>query len=233
MNATVYIVRHGETQWNRDKILQGHINIPLNDAGRNQAERTGTALSDIAFDAVYSSDLARVSQTAEIIVKANKFFEGSEPEEVLRMEPNLRERTFGCLEGRPFKTMQDEAAARGLTTWEYTPEGAESHQDVSNRADAFLMDFLGDLKAEYDTGYNPTILIVTHGGYILELLKHLAAKLDCKFPNDGYTRIGPNTNFSKFVFSFDRLKRLRAAACVDLYNVDHLKGIDLISKHIS
>ena len=55
------------------------------------------------------------------------------------MEPNLRERTFGCLEGRPFKTMQDEAAARGLTTWEYTPEGAESHQDVSNRADAFLM----------------------------------------------------------------------------------------------
>ena len=69
MPTTVVLVRHGETDWNRDNRFQGHADIPLNDAGRAQARALGLELEGEAFRAVYSSPLLRAYETAEILAE--------------------------------------------------------------------------------------------------------------------------------------------------------------------
>jgi len=64
---SIYIVRHGETDWNREGIYQGHTDTPLNEDGRKTAERLGHTLSKIKISCIYSSDLLRARETAEII----------------------------------------------------------------------------------------------------------------------------------------------------------------------
>lgn len=87
----VFLVRHGETLWNKSLRYQGHKDIPLSDIGKKQAEKIGLRLSKEKIDAVYASDLIRAVETAEAIAKyhnleVNKFQE-------------LRETNFGCWEG--------------------------------------------------------------------------------------------------------------------------------------
>jgi 2,3-bisphosphoglycerate-dependent phosphoglycerate mutase len=65
--AHVYIVRHGETQENRDKIIQGQLDTSLNSLGRKQARLVGDALKEIPFDAAYSSDLKRAVSVSELV----------------------------------------------------------------------------------------------------------------------------------------------------------------------
>jgi len=63
-DALFCLVRHGETDWNRDKRIQGHLDVPLNDTGRRQALAVRRALAGIPFAAHYASDLARTLETA-------------------------------------------------------------------------------------------------------------------------------------------------------------------------
>ena len=68
MHATrIVAIRHGETSWNVDARIQGHLDIPLNDVGLWQAQRAGAALADEHFDAIYSSDLQRALVTAALV----------------------------------------------------------------------------------------------------------------------------------------------------------------------
>ena len=68
MQATrIIAIRHGETAWNVDARIQGHLDIPLNDIGLWQAERAGAALADERLDAIYSSDLQRALSTAQAV----------------------------------------------------------------------------------------------------------------------------------------------------------------------
>jgi probable phosphoglycerate mutase len=60
----ILAIRHGETAWNVDTRIQGHLNIPLNDTGHWQAERLGQALADEEITAIYASDLSRAHETA-------------------------------------------------------------------------------------------------------------------------------------------------------------------------
>ena len=57
--CTIYLIRHGETEWNEKKLIQGHSDIPLNEKGKLQSEQLGEKLKDIHFEAVFSSDLIR------------------------------------------------------------------------------------------------------------------------------------------------------------------------------
>ena len=89
------LVRHGETAWNAEGRLQGQIDIPLNAAGRAQAEATAARLAAHRFDALYSSDLSRALETAA-------------PAATLlglqtRPTPSLRERQFGGFQGLTHK----------------------------------------------------------------------------------------------------------------------------------
>lgn len=93
METFIYLIRHGETNWNRERRFQGQMDIPLNEYGKQQAKKLVQRLqsSKININAVYSSDLIRAKETAEYI--AAKFnFE-------VRVETGLKERNFGLLEG--------------------------------------------------------------------------------------------------------------------------------------
>ena len=103
MEATRLIaVRHGETDWNADTRIQGHIDIPLNETGLWQAARAGEALADEAVGAIYASDLQRAWQTAQAIAAAQP-----RPVQVVA-DPRLRERAFGSFEGRTFAAIEAE-----------------------------------------------------------------------------------------------------------------------------
>ena len=87
--TTLLLVRHGETDWNRDGRWQGQSDTPLNELGRRQARELAEQLDGV--DVVYSSDLARARETAEILAERA----GVE----VRLDPRLRERGFGAWEG--------------------------------------------------------------------------------------------------------------------------------------
>src|SRR3989339_1397072 len=91
----LYLVRHGETEWNVQKIIQGHKDIPLNQKGEKQARRLAKKLVKIKFGVVFSSDLLRAKRTAEIVVLEKKI--------AVKTTKTLRERHFGRFEGKSWK----------------------------------------------------------------------------------------------------------------------------------
>ena len=99
MTTELYLVRHGETDWNRQRRIQGLTDIPLNDTGREQARATGRALGRRAFDGIFSSPLGRALETARIIAG-----------EVGLPEPSvidaLAERNYGEAEGMGFDEIE-------------------------------------------------------------------------------------------------------------------------------
>lgn len=97
----ICIVRHGETDWNAERRIQGQIDIPLNDTGRQQAIAAARGLADEAFAAIYSSDLKRAGDTAAAAAGLLNL--------PVQFEPGLRERHYGEFQG----LTQDEIKARG------------------------------------------------------------------------------------------------------------------------
>src|SRR6266545_5850147 len=89
--TTILLVRHGETDWNAERRVQGHSDTPLNETGRAQAVALADALEGKEIDAVYSSDLLRAHETARIVAKRRGL-------EVTAIR-DLRERNFGTWEG--------------------------------------------------------------------------------------------------------------------------------------
>jgi probable phosphoglycerate mutase len=93
-------IRHGETAWNVGARIQGHIDIPLNDHGRQQAQRLGRALAEgDRPDVLYSSDLSRARETAQAVAEACGL--------PLHVDPRLRERCFGAFEGQTIDEVRE------------------------------------------------------------------------------------------------------------------------------
>ena len=91
MQTTLTVVRHGETDWNRDRRIQGQTDITLNEAGIRQADELRDALEGVPFDAVYASDLERAWRTAAVVADPRGL--------VVQRRPGLREKDFGTWEG--------------------------------------------------------------------------------------------------------------------------------------
>ena len=96
---TLYIVRHGETEWNKIGRYQGITNVPLNENGIAQAKACGNALKDIHFDRILSSDLSRALVTAETI-RGNRQLE-------IKTDERLREINFGDWEKLLFTEIEE------------------------------------------------------------------------------------------------------------------------------
>ena len=161
--TTLLLVRHGETDWNRDGRWQGHSDTHLNELGREQAARLADQLD--AVDVVYSSDLARARETADIL--AHRL--GLE----VHVDERLRERSFGAWEGKTGPEIEAEFAdahARWLSGEGPGADDAEAFGDFAARVHAFLDDVLARHPGE-------TVLIVAHGGSI-RVIHAFASGLD-------------------------------------------------------
>ncbi|HVC32964.1 MAG TPA: histidine phosphatase family protein [Chloroflexota bacterium] len=158
--TTLYLVRHGETDWNHERRVQGHRDPPLNHAGREQARTLAAQLAGVSFDAAYASDLRRAWQTAEILLEGRGV--------VVTRRPRLRERYLGRWEGRVF----DEIPALDPDAWrdwltrprDRAPHGGETEAGLEHRALAELTGIVAD----HPTG---TVLVVSHGGTIHAILR--------------------------------------------------------------
>ena len=129
----LYIIRHGETEWNSQGRIQGHTDIPLSEAGRQQAQYTAERLKNVNFDIAYSSDLSRTRETAEIIL-------GKRNIEVNTLT-SLREYNKGVFEGLTVEEYSqrypDQYDASLINDLDFAPESGESIRDVSKRMSEF------------------------------------------------------------------------------------------------
>ena len=158
MGATaILLVRHGETDWNRDRRVQGHTDVPLNDEGRRQARALAEELGEGAFDAVYASDLARARETAEILAAPCGL-------DVTQLEA-LREKNFGTWEGLTDTDVLDRFPDARPRAW----GDAESTEDMSERV-------LAAVRSIADAHPDRRVLVVTHGGPMRAVLRYLDAE---------------------------------------------------------
>lgn len=154
----LYMIRHGETDWNLEHKLQGMTDIPLNSNGRRVAELTREGLRDVKFDVAFSSPLSRAKETAEIIL------EGTNVEIVV--DERIREVGFGSFEGTDSSEF-----AEGIKKFFAQPEcfvatnGAESYESLLERERSFWNDLCANPRHQ-----NSTILLATHGAALNGLL---------------------------------------------------------------
>jgi uncharacterized phosphatase len=140
------LIRHGQTDWNAQRRLQGSTDIPLNDVGRGQARGAVEALAGQEWDAIVSSPLSRAAETADLIAEGLGLT-------VARRVPGLTERHYGPAEG-----MQDGPELDALRI----PEGfrgAESDEDTADRG-------LAALEALAEEFRGGRVLVVTHGSLL-------------------------------------------------------------------
>ena len=166
------VVRHGETGWNAERRLQGHVDIPLNATGEAQALATAQLLSGHAFDAAYTSDLRRAADTAAAICASRR---PASP------RADLRERHYGIFQGLTYteaETRHPEAYAHfeARTPDEPIPGGGESLTRFQARIRA-AFDAMADAHA------GQTVLVVAHGG-VLDILNRMARQRPLEEPRD-------------------------------------------------
>ena len=148
-SVTLVLVRHGETDWNVERRLQGQQNIPLNAKGREQARRNGEALRSIegigSYDFV-ASPLDRAVETMRIMRTAL----GLDPEG-FRSDPGLIEITFGAWEGFTLEELSvdqaDNVRRRQADKWGYVPPGGESYEMLTERMTEWLRGVAADTVA--------------------------------------------------------------------------------------
>nr|XP_002195978.4 fructose-2,6-bisphosphatase TIGAR isoform X2 [Taeniopygia guttata] len=140
------VVRHGETRYNKDKILQGQgVDEPLSATGFRQADAAGLFLSNVKFTHAFSSDLLRAKQTAAAILGKNRFCKDLE----IKYDARLRERKYGVAEGRPLADLKAMAKDAGEQCPSFTPSGGETLDEVRERARDFFK-FLCQLAVELE-----------------------------------------------------------------------------------
>ena len=171
MQATrIIAVRHGETAWNVDARIQGHLDVPLNGTGQWQARRLARALAVEPPSIIYASDLQRAHATGQAVADAT-----GAP---LVVEPGLRERSFGQLEGRTFAEIEAELPEQARR-WRqrdphFAPEGGETLVQLRERIAATTH----RLAAQHTGGL---VVLVAHGG-VLDVLYRLATGQELQAP---------------------------------------------------
>lgn len=171
-STSLLLVRHGETAWNAEHRIQGHLDIPLSVTGIRQAARLAERLAPEAVAAIYSSELARAWLTAEPLAARLGLD--------IIADDRLRERSFGVFEG----LKADEIAVQhpeGFRNWRlrdpaWTIEGGESGQQLIDR----VLSALHDIVARHP---GQSVVIVTHGG-VLDVAYRAARGLSWDAPRE-------------------------------------------------
>jgi len=167
MTFTLYFIRHGQTDWNAARRMQGQTDIPINEVGRGQARRNGETLAGLLsapqdFDFI-ASPLSRPRETMEIIRDAL----GLEAKD-FPTDKRLMEISFGKFEGMTFdeisKKMPEEFAHRQKDIWLNAPPGGESYADLTERVEQWYLELKRDT------------ICVAHGG-VSRSLRGIVLKL--------------------------------------------------------
>lgn len=174
----IILIRHGETDWNAEKRLQGHLDIGLNAEGLRQARALGQALLNEPLDAIYASDLQRAKHTAQAIAEPRGM--------MVQIETDLRERCYGAFEGLRHAEISQRypvefAAWRAREMDVRYPNGqnvAETLREFSTR----VLNAIKDI-ASRNQHKNKKIAIVTHGG-VLECVYRDAKGIGYASPRD-------------------------------------------------
>lgn len=155
MKTHFYLVRHGQTDWNVERKIQGHLDIPLNDTGRAEAAKLAEELKTVGFSRCFSSDLKRAYETASILMTNHALH--------IHTDQRLRERNYAPWQGRRWHEFNvghpDEKKV------------VESDAAMQQRA----LQLLNELLVKYSGEH---ILLVTHGGLLRNVLIHVLG-LDC------------------------------------------------------
>ncbi len=195
------LIRHGETDWNVEQRIQGHLDIPLNRAGLAQAEAIGSRFRDIKIDVLLSSDLCRALQTVAHVSESCNL-------PVLR-EARLRERHLGILQG---KTREEAEQQTPEAFKVFRSRVSDAPLDEGESLVAFAQRVL-DLLAELTLVYrDKRIVAVTHGG-VLDIIYRYANKTPLEAPR---TFPIPNASVSTFRIENGHLNML------DWSDISHL-----------
>lgn len=189
----IYIIRHGQTDWNIEHRIQGKTDIVLNTEGIKQVELITQKIANLKIDSIISSDLKRAYMTAQIInEKFNK---------TIKADKRLREFNFGTLEG----ITRDQITQEIWEKFDENPKqfNAETKKEVFNR----IKSFIDDIKSK---NLNKNVLVVTHGGPIRMInyyidngdnfndKKYLDEYVNLKIKNLDLCIIDEKMNFKKY-----------------------------------
>ncbi len=159
--TTVYLTRHGQTEWNVQNRMQGHLDSPLTPLGEQQAQWLNQGLQTVPLDIIYSSSSPRALRTAEIV-------RGERSIPLIACD-EFKEIGMGLWEGRESGEIQSADSAQHFNFWkdpeEFNVEGSETFAGVQKRA----LDKLHEVVAEHD---GQSILIVTHTVVIKVLMAY-------------------------------------------------------------
>ena len=204
----IYMARHGETDWNVERRIQGSTDIPLNENGIRQAYSLSNYLErqlcaeDHSLSSVFTSPLKRAKETAEIV--------GGELHLPVRVISGLEEMNFGVCEGKSWLEAKKEYP-KELEAWEENKQfrripGGESYQDVLNRFFSAYSLIKKELEEEKsDANKEKDILIITHGAVIMLLL---SLKEGHSF-QDSFIRVRVE-NARAYFFEEDEIEDIRA-----------------------
>jgi len=185
------LIRHGETDWNRELRFQGQVDVPLNATGHEQARRLAQRLAGEQVNHLYASDLIRTQQTAEPVAK-QLTLQGV-------AEAGLREQNFGLVDGMRV----DDIKAQHPSAWDRWTQfdadyafdgGAESTRQFHAR----VMEAVRRLVAAHQ---GQTLMLVTHGG-VLDMIYRTARALDLSGPRQSDI---PNAGLSRVRFNGDAI----------------------------
>lgn len=165
------LIRHGSTDWNLARLIQGQTDIPLNQQGINEATTLASSLQSTEWHTIYTSDLIRARETAQIIANTLKLS--------VQLDASLRERNFGSLEGTDYDAAR-EILDDPIKSAEIS--GIEIIAAVRER-------ILGTLNKIATNHPQQKILVVTHGGVIRQFLKSLNPEEPLWIGNASLTKV--------------------------------------------
>jgi probable phosphoglycerate mutase len=172
--TTLGLIRHGSTEWNKLGKLQGQLDTELTDEGRAQARLLGLRLQNEAWTGILSSDLSRARETAEIISELSGI-------PIQGFDVRLRERSFGQAEG----TTHQERVDRWGDDWKKLELGGETDAQVQARWFDFVEEWTGKAPDQ-------KLLIISHGGYIVQVLRSLSMESEEFLQNTSLTILQRN-----------------------------------------
>jgi len=204
METTIYLIRHGETNWNKERRFQGQKDVPLNDYGRTQAKKLSEKLylSKAVIDAIYSSDLKRAYETASIIAEKYNYN--------VRTNIALRERFFGVLEGLRLEEFKKDYPNTNFYNFDIGENlEIEPYYDFQRR----IYNSILSISEEHING---SILIVSHGAAINSFLHEISEGT----LGAGKTKI-TNTSITTIIYNHSS-KRWEI---IEINNASHVEAI--------